>query len=202
MNSRFLFPLLLGAVLLLPEGATAATVPAPGGVPRGGAGIVRADRTRTAQAGEVTPEKIERWRKMSPEQQERIRKRYQRWKSLSPGQRERILNRRRVWRSLPEADRRYLGDRREVYRHLGPEDKQAVGKFVRQMRQLPVGRRHLLRRRIWELRNLPASRRDEQLMGLPPYRRLSPTERHAVNRFLFSERPGRAPGVSRERPHE
>lgn len=202
MSGRFLPALLLGSVLLLPGAAHTATAAAPEGAPQGRPGVHRADRMRIAQGGEITPEKLERWRNMPPEEREKIRERYRRWKSLTPGQRERILERRRVWRSLPEASRSYLLDRREIYRQAGPGEKRAIEKFVRRMRELPSDRRQLLRRRIDELRDLPASKRDERLMDWRFYRRLSPAERHAVNRFLFSEPTASAPGGSREPPHE
>ena len=61
---------------------------------RRGEAFVRAEGPRVAQAGEVTPEKIERWRTMTPED------------------RERILERRLEWRELPEGQRRFLMQRR------------------------------------------------------------------------------------------
>ncbi|MGE5189912.1 MAG: hypothetical protein ACM3NF_07645, partial [Gemmatimonadota bacterium] len=36
--------------------------------------------TPLAQPGRLTPEKVERWRRMSPEEREHIRERYRRWK--------------------------------------------------------------------------------------------------------------------------
>jgi len=202
LSRRLLSTLLLGAFLLLPGFGTAATAATPESVPERRPGASRADRMRFAQAGEITPEKIERWRRMPPEEREKIRERYRRWKSLPPAERERILERRRVWRSLPEADRSYLRDRREILRQAGPEEKRAIEKFARRMRRLPPGRRESIHRRIGELRNLPAPERDERLMDWPFYRRLTPAERRAVSRFLFSEPTEIAPGGSRERPHE
>ncbi|HZD54804.1 MAG TPA: DUF3106 domain-containing protein, partial [Candidatus Aquicultoraceae bacterium] len=42
---------------------------------------------RPAPAGDVTPEKVERWRKMTPGERDRIRERYRRWKELPPERR-------------------------------------------------------------------------------------------------------------------
>ena len=142
---------------------------------------------RMAQVGEVTPEKLERWRTMAPKERERYRERYRRWKKLPPKRRERILERRRKWRALPEGQRRFLRERREIYRNAWPEEKHAIEKFTRRWRQLSPGRRHEMRRRLSELRDLPAAEQNERLMEWQFFRRLSPSEKKAVSRFLFSK---------------
>lgn len=142
---------------------------------------------RMAQTGEVTPEKLARWRSMTPEERERLRKRYLRWKTLSPERRKQILERRRRWSKLPEEQRRFLMQRREIYRNAGQEEKRAIKKLFRRWRQLPPERRQTMRRNLAEIRNLPVPQRDERMMDWPFYRRLAPDERKTVNRFLFSE---------------
>lgn len=151
-----------------------------------------------AQVGKVTPEKLTRWRTMTPEERERYRKRYHRWKELPPERRERILERRRRWRALPEGQKRFLRERREIYRNAWPEEKRAIEKFARRWRQLPPERRHAMRRKLSELRDLPAAERDERLMDWQFYRRLTPLEQKAVSHFLFSKPPsGRKGGPPR-----
>ncbi len=147
---------------------------------------------RMAQAGEVTPDKLERWRRMSPEERERIREKYHRWKELTPERRERILERRRKWRELPEGERSYLRQRREIYRSARPEEKQVIKGFFRRWRELPPERRQALRRKFMEWRGLPAAERYERMTNEPFYRNLSPHERQVVERFLYLE-PSRTP---------
>jgi hypothetical protein len=142
---------------------------------------------RMAQAGKVTPEKLNRWRSMTPGERERLRKRYLRWKSLSPERRKQILERRQRWSKLPEEQRRFLMQRREIYRNAGKEEKRTIEKLFRRWRKLPHERRQAMRRNLAEMRSLPVSQRDERLMDWPFYRRLAPDERKTVNRFLFSE---------------
>ncbi len=142
---------------------------------------------RMAQAGEVTPEKLGRWRSMTPEERERLRERYRRWKTLSPERRKQILERRQRWSRLPEERRRFLMQRREIYRNAGQEEKRAIEKLFRRWRQLPPEQRQAMRRNLAEMRDLPVSQRDERLMDWPFYRRLVPDERKAVNRFLFAD---------------
>ncbi len=88
----------------------------------------------------MTPEKLERWRTMTPAERERIRERYHRWKKLPQQQREKILERKRVWRELPEGQRRFLRQRREIYRDARPREKKAIEKFVNRWKQLPPER--------------------------------------------------------------
>src|SRR3989304_2937316 len=110
----------------------------------------REEVRRVGQAGEVTPEKLERWRTMTPEEREKVRERYRRWKELPPERKERILERRKSWRELPEGQRHFLMKRREVYRTAGPEEKRTIEEFVRHFRQLPPEQRHAMRQRLAE----------------------------------------------------
>ncbi|MGB3399299.1 MAG: DUF3106 domain-containing protein [Candidatus Deferrimicrobiaceae bacterium] len=165
-----------------------------GGVDRGGTASGEWDGdsgwkkgVRVAQAGEVTPEKLDRWRSMTPEEREKYRERYRRWEKLPPDRRKRILERRQRWSNLPEEQRHFLMQRREIYRNAVPEEKRAIEKFFRRWRQLPPERRQAMRRNLTEMRDLPVTQRDKRLMDWPFYRRLTPDERKAVNRFFFSE---------------
>ena len=159
-------------------------------------------RVRIAQPGEVTPDKIERWRSMSPDERERIRERYREWKKLSPQRKERILDTRRRWEKLPEKEKRYLRQRREIYRNASPEEREAIRKFFRDWKKLPPEQRRALRRNMEEWKDLPGKERDERLMQWPFYRKFSPREQSAVNRFLFMPAPqgpkGGPHGSSRE----
>lgn len=179
------------------------------GPPRGGSasgeadgGPGRRERARVAKAGDVTPEKLERWRSMTPEERDRYRKRYRRWKRLTPERRKRILENRRRWNNLPEEQRRFLMQRREIYRNARPEEKRSIEKFVRRWRRLPPERREAVRRNLSQIRDLPAPLRDGRLMEWPIYHRLTPDERTAVRRFLFAEPSPRPPGGLRGAPRD
>jgi hypothetical protein len=138
----------------------------------------------------ITPDKLERWRSMSPEEQDRARERYRRWKSLPPERQERILERERRWQKLPEEDRRYLRERRQLFREAPPERRQVIGGFFRHMEEMPRERRREMRNFVWQLRDLPPADRDRRLMEWPYYRGLSPGERGVLRDFLFSELAG------------
>ncbi len=147
------------------------------------------------QGEPLSPERLERWRAMSPEERERFRERYRRWKELSPEQRERIMERKRQWRELPEERRRYLKDRRELLKDAGPEDRSVVRKFFARMHSLPPEARSAARQKIWEWRSLPPGEREEAMRFWPFYSGLSDRERDTLRWFLFAP-PGERP------PHE
>lgn len=144
-------------------------------------------RYQAARPGEITPDKVERWRRMTPEERERIRERYHRWKELPPEQRERILERKRRWRELPESERNFLRERREIYRNAWPEEQKVIKRFFQRWRELPPEHRQSMRRKFAQWRGMPASEREEQMMNWSFYRQLSPGEQQVIQRFLFSE---------------
>ena len=158
---------------------------------------------RLAQVEQVTPDKLERWHRMSPEEKERIRERYYRWKELPPEKRERILDRQRKWRELPEGDRNFLRQRREIYRAARPEEKAVMKKFFRRWREMPPERRQTLQRKFVEWRDMPAAERDGQMTNWVFYKELPREERKVIRHFLFSEPSNaRPPGPSREMRRE
>jgi len=174
--------------LLLFSGTAFADVPARAAGEQA-AESISPDRPR----GEpLSPERLERWRSMSPEERDRIRERYRRWKELSPEQQERIRERKRRWRELPEEQRSYLRDRRELMKDAGPEDRVVVRKFFDRMHSLPPGVRSAARQKIWEWRSLPPGEREEAMRSWPFYCDLSEPERGTLRWFLFA-RPGERP---------
>jgi len=140
----------------------------------------------------LSPERLERWRAMSPEEQERLRERYRRWKELPPEKRERIKERHRRWRELPEEQRRYLEDRRELLKDAGPEDRAVVHKFFSRMHSLPPEVRRATRQKIWGWQSLPPGERDEAMRSFPFHGEFSGRERETLRWFLFA-RPGEPP---------
>ena len=142
------------------------------------------------EGGPISPERLERWRAMPPEERERIRERYRRWKELPPEKRERILERQRRWRELPEEQRRYLKERRELFTDAGPEDRVVVRKFFARMRSLPPEVRGAERQKVREWRSLPPGEREKAMGSWPFYRELSDRERGTLRWFLFARARG------------
>lgn len=146
------------------------------------------------EAGEVPPERLERWRSMSPGERDRIRERYRRWKELPPEERERILERRRRWENLPREEREYLKERRALLREAGPQQRRVVRRFFARMRSLPPPARRMARGKILEWRSLPPHEREEAMLSWPFYRDLSERERDTLRWFLFGRPGDRPPG--------
>jgi len=177
-----LFLLLPGVLLSVPETAHA----------RGYGQCLAARSGSDSGEAALSPDRIERWRSMSPEERERIRERYRRWKELTPEQRERVKARHRRWRELPEEQRSYLRERRAMLREAGTEDRAVVRKFFARMHALPPEMRRATRQQVWEWRSLPPVEREEAMRTWPFYGELSGPERDTLRWFLFA-RPGEAP---------
>jgi hypothetical protein len=180
---------LLSLWILLPLSGTASADGLARAAGEGSAESIAPDRP---QGGPISPERLERWRAMPPEERERIRERYRRWKELPPEKRERILERHRRWRELPEEQRRYLKERRKLLRDAGPEDRVVVRKFFARMRSLPPEARGAERQKIREWRSLPPGEREGAMGSWPFYRELSDRERGTLRWFLFAQ-PGEHP---------
>lgn len=177
-----LFLLLLGVLLSLPETAHAR-----------GYGQCLAESSGPDSGGAaLSPDRLERWRSMSPEERDRIRERYRRWKELTPEQRERVKARHRRWRELPEEQRSYLRERRALLREAGPEEQAVVRSFFARMHSLPPEVRRATRQKVWEWQSLPPGEREEAMRSWPFYGELSGPERETLRWFLFA-RPGESP---------
>jgi hypothetical protein len=91
------------------------------------------------------------FRKLSPQQQARLRSRLQHFSSLPPQQQERVLNRMETWE------------------HLTPDQKQQARQVFQQFKQLPPDRRQAVNRAIRDMRALTPPQRD-QLINSDRYR--------------------------------
>lgn len=102
------------------------------------------------------------FRKLTPQQQARLRKRLQLFSSLPPQQQERVLNRMETWE------------------HLTPDQKQRARQLFQQFRQLPPDRRQLVNRAIRSMRGMTPEQRD-RLIDSQQYRNtFSPQERNIL----------------------
>jgi len=99
------------------------------------------------------------FRRLTPQQQTRLRNRLQHFSSLPPQQQERVLNRMETWE------------------HLTTDQKQRARLLFQQFKQLPPDRRQAVNRAIRDMRNLTPDQRD-QLINSPQY----------MNSFSLQER--------------
>jgi hypothetical protein len=82
------------------------------------------------------------FRRMTPEQQQRLRQQLHYFASLPPGEQQRIVNNMDRWA------------------HLTPEQKQQAREVFGRMQQLPPGRRGMVRGAIRDLSVMPAEQRE------------------------------------------
>ncbi len=99
------------------------------------------------------------FRRMSPEQQQRLRQQLHYFASLPPGEQQRIVNNMDRWA------------------HLTPEQKQQAREVFGRMRQLPPGRRDVVRAAIRDLSVLPPEQRERIIDSRQFTRNFSPEER-------------------------
>jgi Protein of unknown function (DUF3106) len=99
------------------------------------------------------------FRRMSPEQQQRLRQQLHYFASLPPGEQQRIVNNMDRWA------------------HLTPEQKQRAREVFGRMRQLPPGRRDVVRGAIRDLSVLPPEQREGIIDSNRFKRMFSPEER-------------------------
>jgi Protein of unknown function (DUF3106) len=90
------------------------------------------------------------FRRLTPQQQARLRNRLQHFSSLPPQQQQRVLNRMETWE------------------HLTSDQKDRARQLFQQFKQLPPGRRQAVNRAIRDMRNLTPGQRD-QLINSQPY---------------------------------
>ena len=118
--------------------------------------------------GERYHRNLERWRKMTPEQHERLRERHERWKKMSEEERARILeNYRRLKKMGPERQQAVIRARR-VMAKLEPKTREELHEHMMRMRRMPPERRHEMMRQVNQVRQVLAEDY-EQLRELPPH---------------------------------
>jgi uncharacterized membrane protein len=76
-----------------------------------------------AQSGRDIKSARERWNNLTPEQKDRLRKRYKWWKSLSPEKKAKIRER---YRQMSPEQRRRLREKLKRWQNLSPERKKQL----------------------------------------------------------------------------
>ncbi|MBI4614767.1 MAG: DUF3106 domain-containing protein [Planctomycetes bacterium] len=155
---------------------------------------------------------LERWQKMSPDQREKVRRRYEVWKKLpaeekkairkrlarlremSADDREEVLARMKIWRELPAEKRKQILARWDRWANLGDDKRREVQVVAGVMEILPPQTRKALRdlpleekKRIFKgiktvFMEVPPQAR-QRFLELPPDQR-----RKEFRRFLQAKR--------------
>ena len=107
----------------------------------------------------IGPTAIDRWNRMSPEEQQKALDR------LPPEQRRRVQQRIDAFNSLPPEERQRLRERYQRFANLPPEKQDMVRQDMRQIQQLAPDRRRAVVREFQQLRNLPEADRRVRMTG-------------------------------------
>ncbi len=120
------------------------------------AGLVQADPVNAADNAVVADQtrrhyrrNLELWRKMTPEQQQRLRERHERWRKMSPDERRRIRKNFRRFKRMKQARRHALLRARNMMDNLQPQMREELRRRMHWLRRVPpeVRRRHMQRLR-------------------------------------------------------
>jgi hypothetical protein len=84
------------------------------------------------------------FRRLTPQQQARLRNRLQHFSSLPPEQQQRVLNRMETWEHLTSDQKDRARQLFQQFKQLPPDRRQAVNRAIRGMRNLTPGQRDQL----------------------------------------------------------
>jgi hypothetical protein len=87
-----------------------------------------------------------------------------RWRKMAPQDRQRLLQNEDQLRRLPPAQQQVLRDRAQVWNRMSPEQREHVRTNVLpQWRQMPPDRKQAIRQRLRVLQNMPEYARNQRL---------------------------------------
>jgi len=98
--------------------------------------------------GDVLQRNLERWNKMTPEEQQKLRERYEHWKKLSPDEKQRIQENFKRFQQLSPEKREELLRLRSKLAHVSPATRTEMMKRFGTLRRIPPDRREALLQRV------------------------------------------------------
>ena len=98
-------------------------------------------------------EPIQRWRRLSPEEREKVLRNYQRWLDLPPKRQEELRYEFEDWRYMPEKKREKLKKRYEEFRRLPPEERRQWREKYNEHYKLSPEEKKALRERLKKKRS-------------------------------------------------
>ncbi|MDX2151068.1 MAG: DUF3106 domain-containing protein [Bryobacteraceae bacterium] len=107
----------------------------------------------------ISPQAIERWQRLTPEERQRALDR------LPPERRRMIEERLREYNSLSDEERERLADRYEEFRKLPPREQREMRRLFQTFRDLPPARRRVVRMEVEFLRGMAPEQRRARLAG-------------------------------------
>ena len=131
--------------------------------------------------GRFPPRVLERFRSMSPEQQERFLENNRRFQSLPPQKQAQVRRALQRWNNLSPAQRDELIHRNQVWQRMSPEQRQFYrNQILPKWQQLPPGRRQLVIGRLHTLQDMTPAQRDAALNDPRFMQGLTPDEQNVL----------------------
>jgi hypothetical protein len=103
---------------------------------------------------------LRRYKDLPPAEQERALQNDAGFRRLSPDQQQRLRQRLQHFSSLPPQRQLQMLNRMETWEHLTPEQKQQARQTFAQMRQLPPDRQRMVRTAVHDLAAMPPVQRE------------------------------------------
>ncbi len=157
----------------------------------------------SAQNGTETERAVlERWRQMSPEERQDLKKRYRRWKSLSPEKKTELRQKLETWRGLAPEQKDSVRRNFRRWRNLSPENRERLRKRWERWSGLPPEQRERLKKRFEKFRSLPPAERREWRKRFHRGQGLTRGEKRKLRERLQEKRKERHPKRSPQRRKE
>jgi len=93
--------------------------------------IVAKRKTKSESPPPEDDERVRRWNKMSPEEQQRYKKRYKRWKQMSPEERKRYEEGQLQWEQLTPDERKQIRNKLEQWDKLSPQEREKIRRWFK-----------------------------------------------------------------------
>jgi hypothetical protein len=129
----------------------------------GSASPARAQSSTQQDRAPHEREALERWQRLTPQEQNELRERYQRWKNLPPAEKDDLNRKMESWRKLPEDEKTTIRRNFERWRDLPADQRERLQERWQRWRDLPPERREDLRRRMEKFRDLSSA--EKQRLG-------------------------------------
>lgn len=127
---------------------------------------------------------LRRYGHLPPDQQQRALEQEQEFQQLSPEAQDRLRRRLQQFNALPNDKRERMLERMDAFQHLAPEQRDQLRGYYGRMRQLPDDRRRRINDAFYRLRDLSPSQRERALNSDRFRRDFNDEEREIVRGLL------------------
>lgn len=88
------------------------------------------------------------YKNLTPEEKEKIQKKYEEWQSLPPQEKEKIRKRMKQWEKMSPSEQELYQQRYKQWQHLSPEDRKKLQKDLERWENLSPQEKNAIRQRF------------------------------------------------------